>query len=496
MIVTNCATGTIAPYVPSTERPWNRQRAAHLYKRLKFGATFEEIEAALSLNPLDIIDNIINETLAEPIPTDPEWADWSLSSYGQDMIGEQAISQSYQLIDRWMTDMLTKGFKERLMLFWHNHFVTRIDDYGCPSYMYQYYKLLNTHALGNFKDFTHKMGTNPAMLMFLNGAQNSRFEPNENYARELFELFTLGESNGYTQKDIEETARALTGWVNVSEICAEINFAAFHFDQGEKTIFGQTGNWNYNELHDILFTERRNEIATHICTQIYTYFVSTEIDEDIIAEMATTFKANDFELTPVFRQLFKSEHFFDEANMNTKVKSPLDMVMNYMKEAKFPITDYYDEALGYNEVMINVYFICSQLGQELFNPINVAGWEGDRIWINNNILTGRWLTIDRFLGSTATDEALISTLIDLAKGISDNSSDPDFITQLIVDFMIPQGLQNPEDYAKATQAFKWEVPENYFQDGSWNLDWEVDIIGGQMYYLLRHISRIPEFQLS
>ncbi len=497
MTITNCAEGTIAPFVPSATQPWNRRRISHLYKRLKFGASFDEIEAALLLNPTELVDNIIDEAFNEPLRPDPEWGDWSLSNYDQDMVGEQALQQFYALISQWMTDMFDRGFKDRLVLFWHNHFVTRIDDYNCPSYAYQYYKLLQQYSLGNFKEFTFEMGKNPAMLMFLNGFQNTRFDPNENYARELYELFTLGENNGYTQTDIEETARALTGWNNISEACAAIDFSAFNHDNGQKTIFGQTGNWHYSDVHDILFDQRADEIATHICTQIYTYFVSSEVSEDIVAELASTFKNNNFELAPVFRQLFKSEHFFDEAIMNVKVKSPLDIVMNQMKETLFPITNLYDEELGYNDTMITIYFLCGQLGQELFNPQDVSGWKGNRTWVNSNTLTGRWNIIDQFLGATVNEENnLWSTLVTLAKGLSDNSNDPEFVTEVIIDFFIPQGLQSPEEYAKATTVFKWEVPENYFQDGSWNLDWEENIIVGQMYYLLRHISRLPEFQLA
>ena len=138
---TNCAEGTIAPYTPSATMPWNRRRALHLYKRLVFGASNQQIEEALLQNPLDIIDNLINEALTQPLPSDPEWADWALSDYDQTTLQETALIQIYQTVESWMTNMAEGKFRSRITLFWHNHFVTRLEDYNCPSYMYQYYKL-------------------------------------------------------------------------------------------------------------------------------------------------------------------------------------------------------------------------------------------------------------------------------------------------------------------------------------------------------------------
>lgn len=399
-----CATGSLSPYVPSATQPWNRRRAAHLFKRLQFGASFQEIEDALTQNPLDIVDGIIDEALNTPLPPDPDWADWALSDYPADQVNELAIQQVYETVSEWMTGMYMGSFRERIALFWHNHFVTRIDDYNCPSYMYQYLKLLRQHGLGNFRILTYEMGKTPAMLIFLNGVQNTRFEPNENYARELYELFTLGENNNYTQMDVSETARALTGWNGFTEACAPIGFNNNLHDTGMKTIFGQTGNWDYDDIHNILFEQRTDEAANFICRKIYTHFVSHEPDEAIVTGMATTFKNNNFELAPVLRQLFKSEHFFDEAILNVKMKSPLDIAMSYIKETEFPITDFYDAELGYNQSLINVYSLCAQLGQQLFNPPNVAGWEGDTTWVNNATLTARWNMNDLFLGVTVTQE--------------------------------------------------------------------------------------------
>jgi uncharacterized protein (DUF1800 family) len=180
---------------------------------------------------------------------------------------------------------------EKLALFWHNHFVTRNEDYGCPSYLYQYHKLLQQYALGNFKTFVKEIGKTPAMLVFLNGVQNTRFNPNENYARELYELFTLGRDNGYTQQDIVQTAKALTGWNSLenNQYCGRINFFPALHDPAQKTIFGKTNTYNYDTLHDLLFAERAVQISEYICGKLYRYFVSPQVDEVIVSELATIF---------------------------------------------------------------------------------------------------------------------------------------------------------------------------------------------------------------
>ena len=142
-------------------------------------------------------------------------------------------------------------------MFWSNHFVIEFRDINQPAYLYQYYALLQTHALGNFKTFISEVGLAPAMLRYLNGFENKKNSPNENYARELYELFSLGEGNGYTQEDITETARALTGYNRSKTNGGIIEFNEKTYDKGSKTIFGQTGNWGYDDVINILFQEKK-----------------------------------------------------------------------------------------------------------------------------------------------------------------------------------------------------------------------------------------------
>jgi uncharacterized protein (DUF1800 family) len=477
----NCATGTLATYVPNADAPWDKKRVIHLFRRMGFGANPIQMNAALDQDPATLIDSIIDQAIALPPSPPPAWAEWTISDYSD--FPQQQQEQIIEQILGWVKNMMNDGFREKMTLFWHNHFVTRFEVYNCPSWMYDYYRVLQENALGNFKDFTVAMGQTPAMLVFLNGVQNTSFEPNENYARELYELFTLGQDNGYTQEDIVETARALTGWNGFTELCAPIGFLAFTHDFGEKTIFGQTGNWNYNGVHDLLFEERTQQIGEYICGKLYRAFVHPEIDEVIVGQLAQTFIDNNFDIVPVLRQLFKSEHFFDDYNIGTVVRSPLDLFLNYIKEANFIYNDDTLSIAGY---------LAADLGQTLYNPPDVAGWPGNRAWIDSNTLTGRWQGIDYFLFTIyqfAPDQ-----LVQLAKNLSGNSNDPEEVTISIIEHFIPKGLNQPQAYERATAVLKWEVPQNYYDDGSWNLDWETVPI--QVALLMQHVARLPEFQLG
>jgi uncharacterized protein (DUF1800 family) len=322
------------------------------------------------------------------------------------------------------------------------------------------------------------------MLIYLNGVQNTRINPNENYARELFELFTLGRDNGYTQADIEDAARALTGWNGFTSACAPIGYVSFLHDPGSKTIFGQTGNWDYDGLHEVLFTQRAQEIATYICGKIYRHFVHPLAPDEIVAQLAQTLIDNDWELLPVFRQLFRSAHFFDNEVIGVRIKSPLELLLGSYQELDLP----------YNQDLVNaMIFGGFQLGQGLFNPVDVAGWPGDRTWINTATITGRWEYMD-FILFTAFQN-VPDLLRQLAQWLTtENANDPALVAQNLVEYIVPRALTSPEAYDQATVVLKWEVPQNYYDSGDWNLYW--DTVPAQVALCLQHISRLPEFQLT
>lgn len=477
-----CDLDGIAAYVPSTAKPWDERRAKHLYRRMGFGANLTEIQNALQMDPATLVDVLVDAAVALPPTTAPAWGNWAVSDYSN--INVEGPDQVLQWYAQFITDMLTNGLRDKLTLFWSNHFVTQLDVYQCPSYMFQYYNMLQVHGLGNFKDFVHAVGISNAMIVYLNSYENTSVSPNENYARELYELFTLGENNGYTQNDIVETAKALTGYNGFTEICAPITFNAQYHSNDNKTIFGQTGNWGYDDVINILFAQRETEVANHICTKFYTYFVSPVVDQTIVDGLATTFINSGYEIAPVLRQLFKSEHFFDDDIIGVKIKSPMEMMVGFIVESDFP----------YDETVINgTQYFGSLLGQEIFNPVDVAGWQGNHDWVNSSTLTGRWLIIDYFCqyAYSLDPEIFRQFAIDVVGGVS---SDADLVSQKIIDHFLPKGMQTPANYEQAANVFKDVYPSNYYTLGLWNLN--VEFAHYQVFLLLNHIAHTPEFQLT
>ena len=482
--LTSCNVASITPFIPTGNNPWDVKKARHLYRRLGFGATDAIINIALNTSPQAAVDSIINKAQAAPNTATPPWGFWGISNY-TDYQAESNV-QADELYRTVAREIGSQGLKNRLSFFWSNHFVTQREVYLHPPYTYQYWDLLQTHAMGNFRDFVRAIGLDPAMLLFLNGFQNTNVSPNENYARELYELFTLGQDNGYTQTDIEETARALTGYNHWTEPGGTMFFDNSTFDNSVKVIFDQEGSWGYDDVIDILFEQRAPEIAHFICTKLYTFFVSRSINESIVEALASTFLANDFDLVPVYDQLFKSEHFFDLEAVGHVIKSPFDVAYTYLNETNFQFDD------STNEVTNLVLLGTNLLGQTLFDPIDVAGWQRDRDWINSSTITGRWLFLDIISNHVWNYDS--EQFRNLAIQLTNNSNDPDFITEQIVNFFVSRPLFTAMDYEIASGIFRWEIPPNYYDDGLWNLSW--DSVPLQVLLLLNHIFRMPEFQLK
>ncbi|MFT5250063.1 MAG: hypothetical protein ACI93P_001798 [bacterium] len=478
----NCNPSGLEIFVPDTQNTWNKSKVQHAHRRLGFSTSSLTINSALSSTPSAYIDGLITDAIALGAMAAPSWSNMSESDYAD--INNEIPIQQEELALHFVDDMLENGLRGRFTLFWHNHFVTRLEDYRCPSWMYNYYQTLHVYAFGNFKSFVSTIGTTPAMLVFLNGFQNAAAEPNENYARELLELFTLGVNNGYTQTDIVNISRALTGYTGYTEYCASLSFNSDDFDTEDKTIFDQTGNWGYDDVIDILFEERGDLIATYICSKIYAHFVSPEINETIVSQLAATFTTNNFELEPVYRQLFKSNHFFDSMVIGTIVKSPYDGFIAFVIETKFEFPNDFKGAL--------IRF-SGEIGQDIFNPTDVAGWQGNHEWINSSTLLGRWQLYEYYLWIIWNDyrEQLRIFAIGLS---SDTETDPAVIARNIIDHFISSGLETQADYEIATVVLKNQVPQNYFDNNLWNLQWESAPY--QVLALLFHITKIPSFQLK
>lgn len=481
---TSCNTATLAPYVPSTENPWDVFKVQSMYSKLGFGAHPVTIKEALLKTPQELVSEMISEAESLPLTPAPEWANWNKFQF--DNAPNNRNYYTRQWTETTIDDLLKNGLRERLSIFWSNHFVTEIRAYFSPAYQYQYYKTIQTHAMGNFKDFVHEIGLSGAMLLYLNGFQNKENSPNENYARELYELFTLGVNNGYTETDITETAKALTGWNSWDSTWATIYFNPNTWDNDYKTIFGQTDKWKYDDVIDILFEQKGILVATFIARKLYQYFVSPAVNEDIVSQLGQILFDNNFELKPMLETLFLSEHFHDATTQGVLIKSPMDLLISFDNSSSLTFDRFYNIKAIYRIYSAN-------LGQELYNPVDVAGWQGDESWIDSNTVVLRWDYLDFIIdkmkqNSTEQFRNLALTLLD------GNTNDHILVTKTIVNSFLARPLILDSDYDEAIEVFKGEVPGNYYDEGIWDLYF--DSVPDQVEGLLRYLTKLPEFQLK
>ena len=470
-------------FIPSNSNPWNKEKAKLLLRRMGFCTDLNSINRYLLMTPGDVVDELLQESTDLPPTAAPEWGYWDNREFNDSGENKSYYHTIWQ--KQAFADFQKNAFRERLVLFWSNHFVVEYLDVNQPAYLYQYYALLQTQVLGNFKTFVHQIGLNPAMLRYLNGYDNKNSSPKENYGRELYELFTVGQGNGYVQEDITETSRALTGY-NKTVRYGPITFNEKTFDKGNKTIFGRSGNWGYDDVIDILFDEKKDIIARFICEKIYKYFVSPKADEAIVSSLAATMISNNFELAPVYSQLFKSEHFFDEKNSNVLIKSPIDLMLGLHKTLGFKLDDTLDLEVQFRNK-------CRDMGQIIFSPVDVAGWQGNQDWINSETLPKRWefsdyLLIKYWKKNKNQFKKLIISLV------GNKETELKVIVNALKDFMFCPCKIKDEELSEAIAVFIGEVPENYFEDGTWSIN--DDSVPKQVYDLMRFFITLPEFQLK
>ena len=257
-------------------------------------------------------------------------------------------------------------FRERMTLFWANHFVCKAQNI---FHIQQFNNILRKNALGNFGDFVKEVSKSASMIKYLNAKQNKKQSPNENFARELMELFTLGVGN-YSEKDIKESAKAFTGWNH--KLNGDFILKTKQHDYSEKEFFGEKGKFTGEEIIDIILKQK--QCATYICEKIYSYFVNTNINNNHIKEMAQVFYPN-YDIEKLMRFVFMSKWFYNEENIGTKIKSPIDLLVGINNVVPYKFKS--------NKQLL---YLQKRLGQQLLNPINVAGWEGGQSWIDTNTL--------------------------------------------------------------------------------------------------------------
>jgi uncharacterized protein (DUF1800 family) len=413
-----------------------------------------------------------------------------------------------------------------MTLFWHNHFVTQINTIRQPNYSFYYYKTLRENALGNFRTFTEKITIDAAMLSYLNGNENVVGRPNENFAREILELFTIGKGpqiapgnyTTYTEDDVLEAARVLTGWRTLRDTSDTRFFAALH-DRSDKQFSSAFGNATikYNgeeEYKDLIaMILEKDETAKHICRKIYRWFVYYEIDEqteaNVIAPMADIFRQNDYEIKPVLRALFSSAHFYDNWNIGCVIKSPIDFVANIYRqiELEFP-TDYNGQYQAWLALGVQYAAVQEML---LGEPPSVAGWPAmhqspgyHRFWITSVSAPYRAVLGDYLAGVEeirGRGYSLRFNELALAEQTS-LPSDPNQLIKDLADFFLPLEITDLQlDYLKTNllpddlQDYQWTAVWTAYVNDPDNAE-NTNIVRYLLRNLYRAIFNIAEYNLS
>ena len=521
------------PYVG----PWELEQAAHLLRRTMFGPTYNQMKTAVQ----EGLDATVEQLLSpQAMPAPP------LNSFFQDdpnvNVGETWIDAPYvfdvnlqgyrfQSLGAWTVGVLLDegvSVREKMTLFWHNHFVTA--GIGDPKYVYRYITLLREKALGNFRELVEDITIDPAMLRYLNGNQNTKEAPNENYARELLELFTIGKGElagpgdytTFTEDDVIAIAKVLTGWVDIGflavnpDISIDTVFVPVRHDTSTKVLSERFDNAvipnaneeEYKNLIQIIF--QQEEVARFISRKLYRWFVYYDINEDVemnmIEPMAQLLIDNDFEVYPVLEALFKSQHFYDILVMGPMIKNPIDFTISLLKqfEVAFPA----NLAPQYN-AWTTIGQAIAPMQMQYYNPPDVAGWKAYyqeplfyRLWINSVTLPIRMGATDVMttIGIPIGGNNIVIDVLTFIETI-DDPLDPNAVIEEFARILFPQPItENQKAYLKnilipGLPDFEWTVEySDYLSDpGNVNLAASIE---AKLRFLLRSMLNMPEYYLS
>lgn len=408
--MTKPAQGNLAPIRASQ---WNEERAAHLLRRAGFGGTPDEIRELAKLAPSQAVERMIRgrqdgpdlpefeesgfwePSLADFPPSRPATTDQAAET--GEVMGVKtkqsgprplqpatnrffywrraSMLETRRVAFWWLDRMLRTGhpLEEKMTLFWHGHFATseeKVRDYRKIKLQID---TLRGGALGSFGDLLAAVAKDPAMLVFLDATYNVKGAPNENFGREVMELFTMGVGN-YTEDDIREAARAFTGWSNDD---LEFRFDETTHDAGQKTFLGRTGNFDGDDILDIILEQEQT--ATYIASKIYRFFVREDISPDFAQKLGYMFRDGEYQLAPYLATLFASEDFYCEESVATQIMSPTQLIVSTYRK------------LGLDAMpgIPDPYTVGKTLGQILLYPPTVAGWSEGRAWVTPGLLFER-----------------------------------------------------------------------------------------------------------
>lgn len=485
--------------------PWTSNEVIHLLKRTMFGSTPDDINYFLGLGMSQSVDTLLTVSATPPAPpvknynnnnipaTDPDYN----IPMGQTWVTintTDADGQRRNSLKAWWMGLMInqeRNIREKMTLFWHNHFATETTELGRMIWAYNYNALCRKNALGNFKQFVRDITLDAAMLRYLNGYLNISTAPDENYARELQELFTLGKENNpnYTEDDVMAAARVLTGW----KINGTTNTYFFNSNQHDRNnkqfssfynnyvLTGRTGgtagDLELTDLINMIFS-KSTEVSRFIAKKLYRYFVYYKIDAaaeaNVINPLAQLLISNNWEIKPVLSALFKSEHFFDVVNQGCYIKSPVDLVVSVCREFGIVFPNATDYVNAYN-MWGFMQSYAALLQQNIGDPPSVAGWAAfyqapqfHETWINADTYPRRNLFTDTMIGPgyTRSGQKIVIDPVAFTKKLS-NPSDPNILMNDALRILFRIDLSAASKTALKNQILLSNQSQDYYWTNAW-----------------------------
>lgn len=404
-----------ASYTPGHDGPWDAKTAAHLLRRAGFGATRAEIDAAVEKGLEAAVEDLFDDAEAQ----EAEFAD----TFGRICGTFVDFADAGQLQAWWCYRMMHSRtpLREKLTLFWHGHFATSVNKVEESYPLHLQNETLRKHAWGNFRELVLAITKDPAMLVYLDGEVNTKEHPNENFAREVMELFTVGIGN-YTERDVLEAARAFTGWQRTAP--ATVTFNAELHDSGRKEFLGRAGRFKAEDIVDILMLQPAT--PRFIARKLLVFFVCPEPPDEVVTEAADLFVRARLNVEWFLRDLFQSKFFYSATCRRTRISSPAEFVIGTCR------------SLGVRMAAGELNQNMAGMGLELFNPPNVKGWDGEKKWINSTALAARAAFAER-LTQLYSDTAF-GPRLDMTQIVPAELDDPAKAVDALVDQLLDGSL--------------------------------------------------------
>jgi uncharacterized protein (DUF1800 family) len=375
---------------PFTPKEFSFEDASHLLRRAGFGGSIEDVEALRRLGVGLAVEKLLSFSTTDGTQNNPHDLDEQFENareagrpVNQQVASTLAVAQGW-----WLHKMRVsrEPLKEKLTLFWHGHFVSGLDKVRNGFMLQTQNELFRRLGLGSFETLTLEVSKDPAMLRYLDNNVNTKKKPNENFAREIMELFTMGVNGGYSERDIGEAARAFTGWTfnyrrNGSEAAVknpDFVFNTKEHDTGKKTVLGQTGNWNGEDIVRIVCNHPST--SKYMVTKLWNFFVSPKISEATLDDLSKLWVRSKGNIREVLREIFNSEEFYASENRFGLIKTPLEFVIGSLRATKAALERQHENALS---------GVLARMAQIPFFPPDVSGWDGDIDWIADTTMLNR-----------------------------------------------------------------------------------------------------------